>query len=82
MASNMRPHASKADYRTAFAGLVFPTSKPAVVRRARDNGGVDHEVHSIVAQLPERKYQTLEDLEAAVRMVYVMRGVPQDAVPL
>ena len=82
MTTNMRPHASKADYRDAFAGLVFPTSKAAVLRRARDNGGVDHEVKVIVEQLPERTYRTLEELEGAVRLVYLARGVQPEAVPI
>ena len=82
MASSMRPHASKQDYRDAFAGLVFPTSQPAIVRRARDNGGVDHEVKVIVDQLPERTYRSLEELEAAVRMVYLARGVSPAALPI
>ena len=82
MTTNMRPHASKADYRDAFAGLVFPTSKSAIVTRARDNGGLDHEVKVIVEQLPQRRYNSLEELEAAVRWVYLARGVQPEALPI
>ena len=37
------PHATKQDYRKVFVGLVFPTSRDAIIRRAEDNGGIDRE---------------------------------------
>ena len=76
------PHASKADYRGAFAGLVFPTSKSAVLNRARDNGGLDREVYAILAQISDRKYKTTEDLHEAIRAVYRARGVAAEALPV
>jgi len=76
------PHASKKDYEVAFTGLDFPTSKAAVVNRARDNGGLDREVKEIVLKLPERTFATLEELQEAVRAAYLAEGVAEDAVPV
>jgi len=76
------PHASKKDFEVAFTGLDFPTSKAAVVNRARDNGGLDREVKEIIVKLPDRTYASLEELQEAVRAAYLAEGVAEDAVPL
>jgi NAD-dependent dihydropyrimidine dehydrogenase PreA subunit len=76
------PHASKADYRKAFAGFHYPISRDAVYRMARDKGGLDREVSRILEQLPLRKYHSEDDLTQAVRMIYRMNGVPEDAIPV
>lgn len=76
------PHASKRDYETAFAGLDFPTSKAAVVNRARDNGGLDREVYEVLADLPDGSFGSMEALERAVREVYIARGEPADSLPI
>ena len=76
------PHATKADYRKAFAGFEYPMSKDAVIRQARDKGGLDREVNRILIQLPLSKYRSAEELQDAVRQLYRLYGVPEDAVPL
>ena len=76
------PHASKADYRKAFAGFHYPISRDGVVRSARDKGGLDREVQRILTQLPNRKFKSEEELQIWVRAIYVANGVPEDAVPL
>ena len=76
------PHASKQDYRKAFTGLQFPTSKDRIVGRSRDTGGLDGEVIRILQQLPPGRYGSLEELEEMVRAVYSFNGVPEDAVPV
>ena len=76
------PHATKADYRKAFAGFEYPVSKDAVVRQARDRGGLDREVNRILIQLPLSKYRSEDELQDAVRQLYRLYGVPEDAVPL
>ena len=77
-----KPHASKTDYRDAFGGLLFPTSKAAIVNKTRDQGGIDGEVYAIVSQLPGRSYDSLEDLQEAVRALYQTYGVAADDLPL
>ena len=76
------PNATKRDYETAFAGLDFPVSKAALINRARDNGGLDREVYATLAQLPEGSHKSLEDLQQAVRAIYIAGGAAPDALPL
>ena len=76
------PHATKRDYEIAFTGLDFPTSRAAVINRARDNGGVDREVYATLSQLPDRPLASIEELQQAVRAIYVADGAPPDALPL
>ena len=78
----MNPHATKKDFRDAFAGLTFPTSRSAIINRAVDQGGVDREVKRIVGELPNRTYNSLDDLHRAVRAIYVALGAPPDKVPV
>ena len=76
------PHATKRDYEIAFAGLDFPTSRAAVINRARDNGGIDREVYAILSQLPDRSFGSVEELQQAVRAIYVADGAAPDSLPL
>ena len=78
----MAVHAGKADYKDAFAGLVFPTSKPAVLNRCRLKGGIDREVHKVLTLLPERRFRAEDDLYEAVRNVYRSLGVGEDDLPV
>jgi len=75
-------HASKVDYRNAFEGLVFPASKDQVVLRSRMHGGIDREVFAVLESIPGRSYHSMEELEAAIRGVYVARGEPAGALPV
>ena len=78
----MQPHATRQDFEIALSGLEYPVSVDALVRHARDHGGVDTEVEAVVAQLPDRPYESAEDLTAALRAVYLQQGVPEESVPL
>jgi hypothetical protein len=75
-------HASKKDYETALEGLDFPTSKSAVINRARDNGGIDREVYAVLDDLPDAPFDSLDALLAAIRDVYVAKGEPAASVPV
>ena len=76
------PNATKRDYEVAFAGLEFPASKAAVINRARDNGGIDREVYATLSQLPNQSLESMEDLQQAVRAIYIARGAASDSLPL
>lgn len=76
------PNATKRDYEVAFAGLDFPVSKTAVINRARDNGGIDAEVYAILSQLPNQSLKSIEDLQRAVRAIYIAGGAESDSLPL
>jgi hypothetical protein len=78
----MQPHASKQDWKTAVAGLHFPASRAAVVNRALDNGGLDHEVKIIVERLPDKVYQSEADLRDLIRSAYAGLGVEREALPI
>ncbi len=75
-------HAGKADYRSAFGGLEFPASKIEVVRRSRMHGGIDREVFAVLDSIPNRSYRGMEELEDAVRSVYVARGESPEELPV
>jgi hypothetical protein len=78
----MAIHASKVDYRNAFAGLMFPASKDQIVSRSRMQGGIDREVFAVLSAIPHRSYRSMEELEAAVRGVYVARGEAAESLPV
>ena len=76
------PHATKRDYEVAFEGLDFPVSKAGLISRARDNGGIDREVYAILSQIPDRSLESIEDLQQAVRAIYIAGGAAPDSLPL
>ena len=76
------PNATKRDYEVAFAGLEFPASKAAVINRARDNGGIDREVYATLSQLPNQSLESMEDLQQAVRAIYIASSAASDSLPL
>ena len=76
------PTATKRDYEVAFAGLDFPTSKSAVINRARDNGGIDGAVYAILVRLPAHSYGSREELQEAVRAIYLADAVPPESLPI
>ena len=76
------PHATKRDFEIAFAGLDFPTSRAALISRARDNGGIDREVYAVLSQLPDQPLDSMEDLQQAIRAIYVAGGASPDSLPL
>lgn len=78
----LKPHASKADFDTAFKGFHYPISKPAILNMGRDKGGIDREVAFILARIPSRKYESEEEIRDAVRNVYRAHGVPEENLPI
>lgn len=80
--SPMVIHASRVDYRNAFGGLVFPASKDEIVRRSRMVGGIDREVYAILDAIAPRRYGSRDDLDAAIREVYLARGEDPEELPI
>ena len=78
----MKPHAAKGDYEAAFKGFHYPISRAAVVTSGRDKGGLDREVGYVLSLLPNRKFNDVDELKAAVRDVYRAQGVEESALPL
>ena len=78
----MKPHAAKGDYEAAFKGFHYPISRAAVVTSGRDKGGLDREVGYVLSLLPNRKFNDVDELKAAVRDVYRAQGVEKSALPL
>ncbi len=78
----LKPHAGKADYDLAFKGFHYPISRSAILNMGRDKGGIDREVAIILAQIPDRKYENLDEVKEAVRDVYRRRGVADDDLPI
>lgn len=74
-------NAEPAEFIKAFVGLDFPTSKAAVMRKAHDKGGLDTEVIHVLQLIPDRTYDTPEDLNDAVMLVYDRGGALGDAGP-
>ncbi|MFN8584469.1 MAG: DUF2795 domain-containing protein [Dehalococcoidia bacterium] len=66
----MQPRATREDFERALAGLEYPVSKAAVVRKAQDHGGIDTEADAILAQLPDRSFDSFPDLVEAIRATY------------
>ena len=78
----VRPHARKQDYQRAFAGFHFPISRDAVIRGARDKGGVDREVAAIIGRLTSSRFRSLDELHEGVRQVYLSLGVDGEQLPI
>ncbi len=78
----MRPNATPGDIGRALDGLAYPVSADEVLRHARDQGGVDREVAQVLERIPARSYRDEHDLREAIRAVYLLEGVPPDAVPI
>jgi hypothetical protein len=78
----LKPHAGKADYDLAFKGFHYPISRSAILNMGRDKGGIDREVAIILAQIPDRKYQSVDEVKEAVRGVYLARGVAREDLPV
>lgn len=60
----------------------FPTSKSAIVNRARDNGGIDHEVVAVLSKLPDRSFESIEELKDEVRSIYLAEGEALEGLPV
>jgi hypothetical protein len=75
------PNASPDEYMKALHGLDFPAPKDAVVRKARDKGGFDTEVHVILSELPDRAYTSMDDVIEEVKHTLAERGGLGDGGP-
>lgn len=78
----MQPRATREDYERALAGLPYPVSKAAVVRKAEDHGGIDAEVDAMLMQLPDRSFASFEDLIEAIRATYLTQAGGESSSPV
>jgi hypothetical protein len=76
------PHAGKVDYETAFKGFHYPISRSAILNMGRDKGGIDREVGIILERIPDRRYNSVDEVKEAVRSVYRAFGVAEDKLPV
>lgn len=76
------PAAEPGDYERALSGVDFPASKSAILEQSRDRGGIDSEVIEMLKRLPKEEYETLDELTAAVRALYVDDGYDPASLPL
>lgn len=58
------------EYLRAMEGLDYPTSRSAIKNRAADTGGLDTEVLHVLDQLPDRSYESREDLLEQISEIY------------
>ena len=59
-------HVDPRDFNRAFEGIDYPTSKDAVLRSAADKGGLDGGVQIVLEAIPDRTYESEDDLMLAV----------------
>ena len=78
----VQPHASRSQYERALDGVHFPASLSEIKKRARDIGGIDREVHEMIGRLPDRTFESLEDLFAELRLAYIGARVPAEVIPV
>src|ERR1700674_5687004 len=74
--------AQRGEYDRALEGVDFPASKFEILERARDKGGLDHEVIAMLERLPADEYATIAALTVAVREMYIADGPDASALPL
>lgn len=67
-------HAEPEEFRKALYGLDFPASRAAIHRKAQDKGGLDTEVLFILERLPDREYESLDDVLTELPDVYAAEG--------
>lgn len=77
----MQRNADPDEYMKALLGMDWPASKAGIVRKAQDTGGIDTEVIHVLGLVPDRTYETPEDLAAAVEAVYQRDGGLGDGGP-
>ena len=78
----MLPSAEPKDWEEVFELLHFPASLSEIIRRARDIGGIDHEVHEVIGRLPRDSYDSREDFLQDVRQIYLDDGIAPDKLPV
>jgi hypothetical protein len=60
----------------------YPASYSEIIKRARDVGGIDREVHEMIGRLPDRQYESLEDLFGELRRAYLGAQTAPEAIPI
>ena len=70
------------DWEEILELLEFPASLSEIMKRARDIGGIDHEVHEIIGRLPRDRYDSLEDFLKDIRKTYLADGIAPDKFPV
>jgi hypothetical protein len=78
----VQPNAEPKDWEEVLKYLHFPGSLSEIMRAARDVGGVDHEVHDIIARLSQNSYETRDEFIDEARQIYLAEGIPADKLPL
>lgn len=59
------------DFSRAFEGIDYPTSRDAVLRSAADKGGLNGGVQIVLEAIPDRTYESEDDLMRAVDAAYL-----------
>lgn len=76
-----RNNAEPKDYIRAFDGVDFPASQAGLIRAAQDKGGLDAEVAHVLQQLPDRTYDSIDDVAAEVNRILDEGGGLGDGGP-
>lgn len=76
------PAAQPDDWEHALRGVDFPAAKVAIIRDVHENGGIDREVLNMLDRLPKNSYDTLEEMLADVRALYIEDGFDPNALPV
>jgi hypothetical protein len=78
----MQPSAEPKDWEEVLGLLHFPASLSEIMKRARDIGGIDHEVHEVIGRLRGDSYDTLDQFLQDIREIYIADGIAPDKLPL
>jgi hypothetical protein len=78
----VQSRAEPQDWERVLERLEFPISLPALIRHARDVGGVDLEVHEMLSRLTRDSYDSREQLVDEIRGLYLGGGIAPDKLPL
>jgi hypothetical protein len=78
----VQPSAEPQDWERTLRGLHFPLSLVEFMKRAREVGGVDSEVHGVIGRLQQDSYDSLDQLTQEIREIYAADGVAPDKLPL
>jgi Protein of unknown function (DUF2795) len=78
----MLPSAEPKDWEEVLELLRFPASLSEIMKRARDIGGIDSEVHETIGRLPRDSYDTREEIVQDIRELYLADGIAPDKLPL
>ena len=78
----VQPSAEPQDWERTLTGLHFPLSLVEFMKRAREVGGVDSEVHGVIGRLQRDAYDSLDELTQEIREIYIADGVAPEKLPL